>query len=85
MAKPIKPPTTHERADIQPCKRCGEPVFFATTIKQGRPVPLNPAPRHAYTLKWVSMGTPQGGHFLARYQIVYETHIETCPEMWKGD
>jgi hypothetical protein len=53
------------------CRRCGDPIKWATHARTGRPMPLNAAPVPA-----VFAITSDGQ---AAAAIVYTSHFATCP------
>ena len=65
--------------DIRPCRRCREPIFFATTAKNQRPIPLDATPQK---LVRVELGdTIPGGtqrELIAHVEDAYTPHHATC-------
>lgn len=69
----------HARA--RPCRSCRAPIFFATTAKNGRPIPINVTPKNMLRLEERAAGedglnTP---HYVAHVEQVWEPHHATCP------
>lgn len=74
------------RPAIKSCRRCGEPVRWATTLRSQKSIPLNPEPdpKHG-TFELAAAGAQridEGALFYLRQSggadHLYRCHLETC-------